>query len=74
MISEYGREGEGERRREDKREKEGDRGREREREKDLTRSTQYRYTDGFEDFCACNGRNGGDLADCRIGRYSLLVQ
>lgn len=66
MITEYGREGEGDRGREDER---GD-----ERERVLTRSTQYRYTDGFEDFCACNGRDGGDLADCCIGRYVLLVQ
>lgn len=42
--------------------------------RDLTRSTQYRYTDGFEDFCAGNGRDGGDLADCRMGRYPSLVQ
>lgn len=42
--------------------------------RDLTRSTQYRYTDGLEDFCACNGRDGGDLADCCMGRYPLLVQ
>lgn len=55
---------------------EGDRGRGGERggERVLTRSTQYRYTDGLEDFCACNGRDGGDLADCGIGRYPLLVQ
>lgn len=52
----------------------GERERGRERSGDLTRSTQYRHADGLEDFCACNGRDGGDLADCRMGRYSLLVQ
>lgn len=53
---------------------ERERERERRRKRVLTRSTQYRYADGFEDFCAGNGRDSGDLADCCIGRYSLLVQ
>lgn len=63
MVTEYGREGEGGRERGREEEREG------ERERDLTRSTQYRYTDGLEDVCAGNGRDGGDLADCCIGMY-----